>query len=112
MKKKLKDIKVGDTVWVYGSHEEIEKYTVTYVDEFDSQRPYALYNIGYDCFGSKPKSYYDSVQASDNMEATSTTFGMYAATVYFNKEDVIERFDRDIAALERRKQRFIKDNEL
>ena len=112
MKKKLKDIKVGDTVWVYGSHEEIEKYTVTYVDEFDPQRPYALYHIGYDRFGTKPKSYYDSVQASDNMETTSTTFGMYAATVYFNKEDVIERFDRDIAALERRKQRFIEDNEL
>ena len=69
-------------------------------------------SILYDYFGTKPKSYYDSVQASGNMEATSTTFGMYAATVYFNKEDVIERFDRDIAALERRKQCFIKDKEL
>lgn len=112
MKKKLRDIKVGDTVWVYGSMEEVEKYTVTYIEEFDLRRPYALYNIGYDRFSTKPKSYYDSVQASGNLEVTSTSFGMYAATVYFNKEDVIERFDRDIAALERRKQRFIKDNEL
>ena len=48
MKKKLKDIKVGDTVWVYGSMEEVEKYTVTYIEEFDPQRPYALYHIGYE----------------------------------------------------------------
>ena len=112
MKKKLKDIKVGDTVWVYGSMEEVEKYTVTYIEEFDPQRPYALYHIGYDYFGTKPKTYYDSVQASGNLEATSTSFGMYAATVYFNKEDVVERFNKDLERLERRKQKFIKDNDL
>jgi hypothetical protein len=112
MKKKLRDIKVGDTVWVYGSMEEVEKYTVTYIEEFDPRRPYALYHIGYDRFGTKPKSYYDSVQASDNLEATSTSFGMYAATVYFNKEDVVERFNKDLERLERRKQKFIKDNDL
>lgn len=112
MKKKLRDMKVGDTVWVYGINENTEKYTVTYIDKFDSKSPYDLYHIGYDRFGTKPKSYYDSIQASNNLEATSTSFGMYAATVYFNKEDVVERFDRDIAAIERRKQSFIKDNNL
>lgn len=112
MKKKLRDIKVGDTVWVYGSMEEVEKYTVTYIDEFDPQCPYASYHIGYDRFGTKPKSYYDSIQSSDNLEATSTSFGMYAATVYFNKEDVVERFNKDLERLEQRKQKFIKDNDL
>jgi hypothetical protein len=111
MKKKLKDIKVGDTVWVYGS-EEVEKYTVTYIDEFDFQSPHTLYNIGYDYFGTKPKSYYDSVQASGRLESTSTSFGRYAATVYFNKEDVVERFNKDLERLERRKQKFIEDNDL
>ena len=112
MKKKLKDIKVGDTVWVYGSMEEVEKYTVTYIEEFDPQDPYGLYRIGYDYFGTKPKSYYDSIQASNDLEATSTSFGMYAATVYFNKEDVVERFNKDVERLERYKQKFIKDNDL
>ena len=37
---------------------------------------------------------------------------MYAATVYFNKEDVVERFNKDLERLERRKQKFIKDNDL
>ena len=111
MKKKLKDIKVGDTVWLYGS-EGVEKYTVTYIDEFDPQCPYEFYRIGYDRFGTKPKSYYDSVQASGKLESTSTSFGGYAATVYFNKEDVLERFNKDVECLERRKQKFIEDNDL
>ena len=53
--KKFKDIKVGDTVYVYGKLEPVEKYTVTYIDEFDINKPYDTYRIGYDYFGSKPK---------------------------------------------------------
>ena len=104
--KKFKDIKVGDTVYVYGDH-TVEKYTVTYIDKFDINKPYDSYRIGYGHFGSKPKSYYESIQADCNLNDTSSTFGCYAATVYFNQEDVINRFDRDIKTLERYKQEFI-----
>ena len=107
--KKFKDIKVGDTVYVYGGSglEPVEKYTVTYIEETDINKPRELYHIGYGNFGSKPKSYYDSVQASCGLNSTSSTFGCYNATVYFNQEDVIERFNEDIKTLERHKQEFI-----
>lgn len=105
--KKFKDIKVGDTVYKYGIGHGVEKYTVTYIDEFDINKPYNSYRIGYDRFGSKPKSYYDSIVADCRLNDTSSTFGCYAATVYFNQEDVINRFDRDIKTLECYKQEFI-----
>lgn len=62
-------------------------------------------------FGSKPKSYRDSVQSKCRLNSTSSTFGCYAATVYFNQEDVIKRFDEDIKTLERYKQDFINETE-
>ena len=105
--KKFKDIKIGDTVYVYSRTEPVEEFTVTYIDEFDINNPHKFYHIGYGNFGSKPKSYYDSVQSSCNLNDTSSTFGCYSATVYFNQEDVVERFNKDIETLERYKQEFI-----
>ena len=105
-KKTLKDIKVGDTVYCYSVGGEVSKHTVTYKEVIDVERPYEYYKIGYGFFGEKPKSYYDSVQASAEPTATSTTFGMYAATIYFNKEDVRQRIDEDIKRLERKKKSF------
>ena len=111
--KKFKDLKIGDTVYVYCGLEQPEKYTVTYIDEFDINKPYDYsYRIGYDYFGSKPKSYYDSIVADCRLNDTCSTFGCYTATVYFNQEDVIDRFDRDIKTLERYKQEFINSEEL
>ncbi len=109
--KKFKDIKVGDTVYVYSMLEPVQRFTVTYIDEFDVNNPHSLcYRIGYDRFGSKPKSYNDSIQSSCRLNGTSSTFGCYAATVYFNQEDVIERFNKDIEILERHKQYFLQRN--
>lgn len=106
--KKFKDIKIGDTVYVYGRLEPVQRFTVTYIEEFDINNPHNLfYRIGYDNFGSKPKSYQNSVQASCRLNDTSSTFGCYAATVYFNQEDVIKRFNEDIKTLGRYKQDFI-----
>lgn len=106
--KKFKDIKIGDTVHVYGNLEPVQKFTVTYIEKFDINNPNNLYyRIGYDYFGSKPKSYQDSIQSSCRLNDTSSTFGCYAATVYFNQEDVINRFNKDISTLERYKQNFI-----
>lgn len=106
--KKFKDIKIGDTVYVYGRLEPVQLFTVTYIEEFDINNPHNLYYcIGYDYFGSKPKSYQDSVQSSCRLNDTSSTFGCYAATVYFNQEDAIKRFNEDIKTLERYKQDFI-----
>ena len=107
--KKFKDIKVGDTVYVYGSLEPVQRFTVTYIEEFDINYPYNLYCIGYYSFGSNPKSYQDSVQSKCRLNDTSSTFGCYAATVYFNQEDVIKRFNKDIKTLERYKQDFINE---
>ena len=110
--KKFKDIKIGDTVYVYGGLEPVQRFTVTYIEEFDINNPYKLfYRIGYDNFGSKSKSYQDSVQSSCRLNDTSSTFGCYAATVYFNQEDVIKRFNEDIKTLERYKQDFINKTE-
>ena len=109
--KKFKDIKIGDTVYVYGNLEPVQKFTVTYVEEFDISNPHSLYSIGYDYFGSKPKSYQDSIQSSCRLNDTRSTFGRYAATVYFNQEDVINRFNKDIKTLERYKQDFIDKTE-
>ena len=109
--KRFKDIKIGDTVYIYGRLEPVQRFTVTYIEEFDINNPYSLYRIGYDNFGSKPKSYHDSVQSSCRLNDTSSTFGCYAATVYFNQEDVIKRFNEDIKTLERYKQDFINKTE-
>ena len=110
--KKFKDIKIGDTVYVYGGLEQVQIFTVTYIEEFDINNPHKLYYcIGYDYFGSKPKSYKDSIQSSCRLNDTSSTFGHYAATVYFNQEDVIKRFNEDIKTLERYKQDFINKTE-
>ena len=105
-RKTLKDIKVGDTVYCYSVGGEVTKHTVTYRESIDAEYPDNYIRIGYGYFGEKPKSYYDSVQASAKPTATSTTFGMYAATIYFNKEDVRQRIDEDIKRLERRKKSF------
>jgi len=105
--KKFKDIKIGDTVYVYGNLEPVQKFTVTYIEKFDINNQHNLYSIGYDIFGSKPKSYQDSIQSSCRLNDTCSTFGCYAATVYFNQEDVINRFNKDIKTLERYKQDFI-----
>lgn len=106
--KKFKDIKIGDTVYVYGRLEPVQRFTVTYIEEFDINNPHKLYYcIGYDNFGSKPKPYQDSVQSSCRLNDISSTFSCYAATVYFNQEDVIKRFNEDIKILERYKQDFI-----
>jgi len=106
--KTFKDIKVGDTVYVYGSGvEPVQKFTVTYIDKFDINDPRRLYSIGYSYLGSKPQLYQDSIQSNCRLDDTSSTFGCYSATVYFNREDVIERFNKDIKALERYKQNFI-----
>lgn len=110
--KKFKDIKIGDTVYVYGGLEPVQKFTVTYIEKFDINNPHSsYYRIGYDNFGSKPKSYQDSIQSNCRLYDTSSTFGCYAATVYFNQEDVIKRFDRDIKTLGRYKQEFIDKTE-
>ena len=109
--KKFKDIKIGDTVYVYSKSEHVQKFTVTYIEESDINNPYGLYCIGYNYFGSEPKSYQDSVQSSCRLNDTSSTFGCYAATVYFNQEDVIKRFNEDIKTLERYKQDFINKTE-
>jgi hypothetical protein len=93
--KKFKDIKIGDTVYVYSRTEPVREFTVTYIENFDINNPREFYHIGYDNFGSKPKSYYDSVQASCRLNDTSSTFGCYAATVYFNQEDVVERYKQE-----------------
>ena len=87
---------------------------MTYIEEinyFDINNPHNLYRIGYDYFDSKPKSYQDSIQSNCRLNDTSSTFGCYAATVYFNKEDVIKRFNEDIKILERYKQDFINKTE-
>lgn len=106
--KTFKDIKVGDTVYVYSSGlEPVQRFTVTYIDEFDINDPHRLYSIGYSYLGSKPQLYRDSIQSNCRLNDTKSTFGCYSATVYFNREDVIERFDKDIKALERYKQNFI-----
>ena len=106
--KKFKDIKIGDTVYVYGNLEPVQKFTVTYIEEFDINSPRNLYyRIGYDNFGSKPKSYQDSIQSSCKLNDIKSTFGCYAATVYFDQEYVINRFNKDIKTLERYKQDFI-----
>lgn len=105
-KKALKDVKVGDTVYCYSVDGEVTKHTVTYRQPFDEEWPSEYIKIGYGFFGEKPKSYYDSVQAYAEPTATSTSFGMYAATVYFNKEDVRQRIDEDIKRLERKKKSF------
>ena len=54
--KKFKDVKVGDTVFVYnsGDYRPVEKYTVTYIEEVDSDDQYLFHRIGYGSFGSKP----------------------------------------------------------
>lgn len=109
--KKFKDIKIGDTVYVYGRMEPVQRFTVTYIEEYDINNPCGLYQIGYDYFGSEPKSYHDSVQSSCRLNDTSSTFGCYAATVYFNQEDVIKRINEDIKTLERYKQDFINKTE-
>lgn len=109
--KKFKDIKIGDTVYIYGRMEPVQRFTVTYIEEFDINNPCGLYRIGYDYFGSDSKSYEDSVQSSCRLNDTSSTFGCYAATVYFNQEDVIKRFNEDIKTLERYKQDFINKTE-
>ena len=112
--KKFKDIKVGDTVYVYGRLEPVQRFTVTYIEEinyFDINNPHNLYRIGYDYFDSKPKSYQDSIQSNCRLNDISSTFGCYAATVYFNKEDVIKRFNEDIKNLESYKQDFINKTE-
>jgi hypothetical protein len=93
--KKFKDIKIGDTVYVYSKTEPVQEFTVTYIEEFDLNNPNKFYHIGYDNFGSKPKSYYDSVQSSCRLNDTSSTFGYYSATVYFNQEDVVERYKQE-----------------
>lgn len=105
-KKTLKDIKVGDTVWCYGVDGDVTKHTVTYKEDINSEYPDDNIRIGYGFFGEKPKSFYDSVQAYARPSETSTSFGMYAATIYFNKEDVRQRIDEDIKKLERRKKSF------
>lgn len=109
--KKFKDIKIGDTVYVYGRLEPVQRFTVTYIDEFDINNPNDSYRIGYGNFGSNPKSYQDSVQSRCRLNNTSSSFGCYAATVYFNQEDVIKRFNEDIKTLERYKQDFINKTE-
>lgn len=109
--KKFKDVKIGDTVYVYSKTEPVEKFTVTYIEEIDINNPHDLYHIGYGRFGSKSKSYHDSIQASCGLNYTGSTFGCYAATVFFNQEDVIKRFNEDIETLERYKQEFIKQTQ-
>lgn len=71
--KKFKDIKVGDIVYVCGGLELVQRFTVTYIEEFDINNPHNLYRIGYDYFGSKPKSYQDSVQSKCRLNDTSST---------------------------------------
>jgi hypothetical protein len=110
--KTFKDIKIGDTVYVYCSSGPVQRFTVTYIEKFDTNNPQNLYCIGYGYFGSKPKLYQDSIQSRCRLNDTSSTFGLFAATVYFNQEDVIKRFNEDIKTLERHKQEFIKDKGL
>ena len=106
--KTFKDIKIGDTVYLYGKLEHVRKITVTYKDEFVAiDDPCSLYRIGYDYFGSKPELYEDSIQANCRLNDTRSSFGCFAATVYFNQEDVIEQLNKDIETLERYKQEFI-----
>ena len=105
-KKTLKDVKVGDTVYCYSVDGTVTKHTVTYKEDINSEYPDDNIRIGYGRLGENPKSYYDSIQAYARPSETSTSFGMYAATVYFNKEDVRQRIDEDIKRLERKKKSF------
>lgn len=106
--KQLKDIKIGDKVWVYGDGGKVDEFYVIYLNRRDNGSA----ELGYYRTPDYPKNcrpYEISIKASaDYPTTTSTSFGLYAATVYFNQESVIERFDKDIRNLEIRKEQFIK----
>ena len=105
--KQLKDIRIGDKVWVY-SDGRVDEFYVIYLNRRDNGSA----ELGYYRTPDYPKNrrpYEISMKASaDFPTTTSTSFGLSAATVYFNQESVIERFDKDIKDLEIRKEQFIK----
>lgn len=118
MKKTVKDLRIGDKVWVYGSSREVNVYYVCSINISGSN-----YYLGYGrWYDKKSESYIcpldpnDSkqtlIQAIANSNYTSTSFGMYAATVYLNTQDVLDRFEHDSKLLEQNKQKFIKENKL
>lgn len=117
MKKTVKDLKIGDKVWVYGSSEVSEYYVCSI--SISRNTYYLGYGRWYD---KESKSYIcppdpsnpkqTLVQAVAYSNDTSTSFGMYAASVYLNIQDVLERFKHDSESLEQRKQQFIKENKL
>ena len=120
MKKTVKDLKVGDKVWVYGS-EVRENVNVYYVCSISISGN--TYYLGYGRWYDKESRTYicppdpsnpkqTLVQTVAYSNDTSTSFGMYAASVYLNIQDVLDRFKHDAESLEQRKQQFIKENKL
>lgn len=116
MKKIVKDLKVGDKVWVYGSGvcESVDVYYVCSIS-ISGDTYYLGYGRWYDkesrtyIYPSDPSNPKQTlVQAVAYSNDTSTSFGMYAATVYLNIQDVLDRFEHDAESLEQRKQQFIK----
>ncbi len=120
MKKTVKDLKIGDKVWIYGNgvRENVDVYYVCSISISGD-----IYYLGYGRWYDKESQSYicpsdpsnpkqTLVQALAYSNETSTSFGMYAASVYLNIQDVLERFKHDAESLEQRKQQFIKENKL
>lgn len=120
MKKSVKDLKIGDKVWVYGAgcNEPVKVYYVCSIRMSGS-----TYYLGYGRWYDKENKLYTCppnpsdpgqslVRAISSSDSTSTSFGMYAASVYLNIQDVLDRFEYDIESLKQNKREFIKENNL
>lgn len=122
MKKTVKDLKIGDKVWVYGTDcngKTVEVYYVCYI-RISGNTYYLEYGRWYDKENQLyvcPPNPNDLKQTlvhaiAYHPSSTSTSFGGYSASVYLNIQDVLDRFEHDIEFLEQNKQKFIKENKL
>ena len=121
MKKTVKDLKIGDKVWVYGTGcngKTVEVYYVCSI-RMSENTSYLRYGRWYDkknklytCPPNPSDPGQSLVQAISSSNSTSTEFGMYSATVYLNIQDVLDRFEHDIESLKQNIQKFIKENKL
>jgi len=119
MKKTVKDLKIGDKVWVYGTGCNGKTVEVYYVCSISMSEN--TYYLGYGRWYDKENQLYvfppnpsnpSLVHTISSSDSTSTSFGMYTASVYLNIQDVLDRFEYDIESLKQNKQKFIKENEL